>query len=1045
MKQKFMYNPPKNGYPEWNNNPEIYEINRMEAHATLIPYNTIEEALEGRRELSNYYKLLNGRWKFRFAESPSTREVDFYRDSYHCEQWDEINVPGHWQLQGYDYPQYTNITYPWEGKEDIKPPFAPVKYNPVGQYVTYFSVPDQWKKQPVYISFQGVESAFYVWVNGDFVGYSEDTFDPAEFDITPYLREGSNKLAVEVYRWCDASWLEDQDFWRLSGIFRDVYLYSTPQYHIYDFSAHADLDENYEDGRLTIKAKVTYYNVTGADENSHNDVNSALTLEARIYDKNRNEILEEPLSLKVDLNNVEYKVIEIKTDVSNPKKWSAEKPNLYTLVLILRDKDGQITETESCKIGFRKFEIKDGVMKINGKRIVFKGTNRHEFSCDKGRAIGYDEMLKDIILMKKHNINAVRTSHYPNNPLWYDLCDEYGLYVIDENNLETHGTWQRQGKITPETALPFDYPMWTPALLDRCNSMLQRDKNHPSILIWSLGNEAFGGENFIKMHDFFKEMDPSRVVHYEGVFNYRPSEAASDVESRMYAKPQDIEEYVRNNPKKPFMLCEYSHAMGNSCGNLFKYTELTDKYDIVQGGFIWDWIDQALRTKTEGGIDYLAYGGDFGDWPNDGNFSGNGIVFADRSLTPKIFEVKKCYQNVQIEAVNLETGDIRIINKFLFTNLNEFKLAWNVCKNGEEVIKGLQNIDVAPLQSQVINIPYPFMTKTSLDEEYILTVSLILKEDTPWAEGGHEIAFEQFLLPIPALEVIHQEIAGGNLNLVENENELKVQGEDFSVRFNKTTGNISSYIYKDFDIFREGPIPNFWRAITDNDNGNRLQDRAGLWRTEGQDKQLLHMAVKEGHDSVKVSIEYLLTSTRSRCRINYNILGDGTIDINEVLIPGENMPEIPEIGMMMVMDKKYENLQWYGKGPHENYWDRNRGAKIGIYQGKVAQQMVPYLKPQECGNKTEVRWAQVTDEKGRGIRVIGHPQLEINVLPYTPEELEGVDHHYKLPVSDKTVIRVNYKQMGVGGDDSWGARTHSEFTLPANRVYEYSYSIKPIV
>jgi beta-galactosidase len=1039
LKQKFKYIAPQNGYPEWNNNPEIFEINRMEAHATLIPFETIEEAIEDKLGQSKNYKLLNGRWNFRFSENPSSREIDFYEEDYDCGNWEGINVPGHWQLQGYDYPQYTNITYPWEGKEDIKPPFAPEKYNPVGQYVTSFTVPEQWKDRPVYISFQGVESAFYVWLNGDFVGYSEDTFDPADFDLTPYLKEGSNKLAVEVYRWCDASWLEDQDFWRLSGIFRDVYLYSTPQYHIYDFSSLADLDEDYENGRLTIKAKITNYNLTGTEGIQLKE------LEARLYDNDRNEVLEKPLAVGINLNIVDEKEIELHTDVVKPNKWSAEKPNLYTLVLILKDGSGQIIETESCRIGFRKFEIKDGIMKINGRRIVFKGTNRHEFSCDKGRAIGYEEMLQDIILMKRHNINAVRTSHYPNNPIWYDLCDEYGIYVIDENNLETHGTWQKQGKITPEAAIPFDYPMWTPTLLDRCNSMLQRDKNHPSIVIWSLGNEAFGGDNFIKMHDFFKEKDPSRVVHYEGVFNYRPSEAASDVESRMYAKPHDIEEYVRNNPKKPFMLCEYSHAMGNSCGNLFKYTDLTDKYDIVQGGFIWDWIDQAIRTKTEDGTEYLAYGGDFGDWPNDGNFSGNGIIFADRTLTPKISEVKKCYENVYFEAVNLETGSIKITNKFLFTDLSDFKLAWSVCKNGEEIIKGLQNIEVGPQQSEVINIPYTLVEKTNVDEEYILSVSMILKEDTAWAERGHEIAFEQFLLPVPAAEVILMDNEIGNLSFIENENAIKIQGGDFLLIFSKTTGNIVSYIYKDVDIFKEGPIPSFWRAITDNDNGNKLQDRAGVWRNEGKEKQLHHIAVKEEGSIISISFQYLFVSTKSKCIINYNIHRDGTLDINEVLVPTEGMPEIPEVGMIMTIDGKYKNLQWYGKGPHENYWDRNRGAKIGIYKGTVTQQMVPYLKPQECGNKTEVRWAQITDEKGIGIKIIGRPHIELNVLPYTPDELEAADHQYKLPASDKTVIRVNYKQMGVGGDDSWGARTHSEFTLHANRIYEYSYSIKPIV
>ncbi|MDF2675299.1 MAG: bgaM, partial [Clostridiales bacterium] len=1018
-----------------NNNPEIYEVNRMEAHATLMPFDTIEDAKEGNRELSKYFKSLNGQWKFRFSENASCRESDFYEENYDCEEWDMINVPGHWQLQGYDYPQYTNITYPWQGKEDIKPPYAPTKFNPVGQYVTYFTVPEQWDGQPVYISFQGVESAFYVWVNGDFVGYSEDTFDPADFDLTPYIKEGRNKLAVEVYRWCDASWLEDQDFWRLSGIFRDVYLYSTPQYHIYDFNVLADLDDNYEDGTITIKAKIINY---------FERQTSPLILEARLYDSDENEVFDMPLKGTVDINKMEAREVTLLNKVAKPQKWSAEKPNLYTIVLILRDNNGEILETESCRIGFRKFEIKDGVMKINGKRIVFKGVNRHEFSCDKGRAIGYEEMLKDIKLMKQYNINAVRTSHYPNNPIWYDLCDQYGLYVIDENNLETHGSWQVNGKITPETAIPFDYPEWTPALLDRCNSMLQRDKNHPSVVIWSLGNEAFGGENFIKMHDFFKEKDPSRIVHYEGVFNCRASEAASDVESRMYAKPQDIEEYARNNPKKPFMLCEYSHAMGNSCGNLFKYTDLTDKYDVVQGGFIWDWIDQAIKTKTEDGTEYLAYGGDFGDWPNDGNFSGNGIIFADRTVTPKIIEVKKCYQNVYFQSEDINKGKIIITNKFLFTNLEDFELRWTVIGNGYEIQKGLFTVEIEPQQSKIVNIPFTVPAKINIDEEFILTISIVLKEDVSWAKKGHEVAFEQFILPVAASKINHAEKVAGDLSIIENESTININAGDFSIVFSKLSGDIISYKYKNNELFRVGPTPNFWRAITDNDNGNRLQDRAAVWRKDGVEKQLLYLSIKEEGNAVELSLEHLLLSTKSKCLINYKIFADGKIDITEVLIPAEGLPEIPEVGMIMVMDNKYDNLQWYGKGPHENHWDRNRGAKIGIYNGKVAEQMVPYLKPQECGNKTEVRWSEITDKKGIGIKVSGHPVIELSVLPYTAEELEQNDHQYKLPVSDKTVIRVNYKQMGVGGDDSWGARPHNEFTLPANRIYEYSYSIMAV-
>ena len=535
---KFNYTPPSNGYPEWNNNPEIFQLNRNDAHATLMPYLTVEEALEGERTSSAFYHSLNGNWKFAFAENPDKRIPNFYESNFDCSLWETIKVPAHWQLQGYDYPQYTNVRYPWEGNEDIQPPFAPTKYNPVGQYVQMVKVPESWKGTPIYISFQGVESAFYVWLNGHFVGYSEDTFTPAEFDLTPYLIDGENKLAVEVYRWSDASWLEDQDFWRMSGIFRDVYLYSTPNVHINDFFVITELDDKYKHANLKIQANISNY---------YQEKVNNLTFQATLYDNDKQEVLEKPIEYALDINNIGSINISTTTLVENPLKWSAEHPNLYTLVISLIDENGTIIETESSKIGFRTFELKDGLMKINGKRIVFKGVNRHEFAADKGRAVDYEDMVHDIKLMKQHNINAVRTSHYPNHPLWYELCDEYGLYVIDETNLETHGSWG-YGQNGEGDAIPGSKPEWTENVLDRCNSMFQRDKNHPSVIIWSLGNESFGGENFIKMHDYLREKDPTRIVHYEGIFHFRESEAASDIESTMYISPDGVEKYCKMHP-----------------------------------------------------------------------------------------------------------------------------------------------------------------------------------------------------------------------------------------------------------------------------------------------------------------------------------------------------------------------------------------------------------------------------------------------------------------------------------------------------------------
>ncbi|WP_201755278.1 glycoside hydrolase family 2 TIM barrel-domain containing protein [Paenibacillus glycinis] len=1036
MKSKFTYTPPANGYPEWNNNPEIFELNRMKAHATLMPFDSVEEALQGDRAASRSYSSLNGMWKFAFAENPSQRIVNFYEDGFDHAGWDEIKVPAHWQLQGYDYPQYTNIRYPWEASEELVQPFAPTKYNPVGSYVRSFAVPDGWEGQPVFISFQGVESAFYVWVNGELVGYSEDTFTPAEFDLTPYLRAGDNKLAVEVYRWCDASWLEDQDFWRMSGIFRDVYLYTAPKAHVYDFFAVTELDEAYRDAELKLNATILNY--------FEQDLGT-VTLEAQLYDGGGQAVLPQPITVHAALGSGAAELeIEASANVANPLKWSAEQPNLYTLVLGLKDGEGRLLETVSSRIGFRKFEIKDKLMLINGKRIVFKGVNRHEFSSRTGRALGYEDMLTDVKLMKTHNINAVRTSHYPNNPLWYELCDEYGLYVIDETNLETHGSWEYNSPVLKPNFVPGSDPAWTANVLDRANSMLQRDKNHPSIVIWSLGNESFGGDNFVRMHDFLREADPSRVVHYEGVTQWRPSDAASDIESHMYSSPAKVAEYGSHpNSPKPFILCEYSHAMGNSVGGLHLYTELFDKLPLVQGGFIWDWIDQAILSTNADGDPYMAYGGDFGEQPHDGNFCGNGLIFADRSVSPKLMEVKQCYQNATIAAVDLSRGAVSLLNKNLFTDLDAFALRWSVALDGVEAASGTMHVSAAPGESAEIAIPLPERSRE--DGEAVLTVSLLTKSDSPWADAGHEVAFEQFVLPEAeqaTASVGRAKRRPGALEIAEDGGKLVVRGEGFSVAVDQANGSLASYNVNGTELIRGALAPNFWRAYTDNDRGNKHHERCVTWRSAGEERKLRELSWEPQADRVTVHAEFTLpTTTESRCSVSYAILSSGAIEVGLQLVPGEGLPEIPEIGLMLTMDGSFDRLEWYGKGPHESYWDRQHGAKLGRYAGTVAEQFVPYLRPQECGNKVGVRSASVGNGQGASLHVTGEPLIELNALPYTPFELEAHDHAYKLPASDKTVVRINHKQMGVGGDDSWGAKAHPEYVLHANRTYGFRFTL----
>ncbi|MDQ0090160.1 beta-galactosidase [Paenibacillus anaericanus] len=1039
MRQKLVYIPPANGYPEWDNNPELFQVNRMEAHATWIPFDTKEEAFIGDFKASSNYLSLNGLWKFSYADTPDKRIRSFYEQDYDCSSWAELTVPSHWQLHGYDYPQYTNVNYPWSEREpELKPPFAPSKYNPVGSYVRTFTVPEGWAEKPVFISFQGVESAFYVWVNGDLVGYSEDTFTPAEFDITPYLTPGENKLAVEVYKWCDASWLEDQDFWRLSGIFRDVYLYTAPETHIYDFFVRTELDDQYRHAELQLDVKLKDYFARTTE---------AIHVDAELYDHNQDRVFDKPLSQIINFNGASNQTFSLSASVLDPLKWSAEQPNLYTLILSLRNDNGDLLEVVRCRVGFRKFELKDGLMKINGQRIVFKGVNRHEFSCETGRAISVDDMIQDIQLMKAHNINAVRTSHYPNQTTWYELCDEYGLYVIDETNLETHGSWSYGQKELGEHTVPGSKPEWRDNVLDRCNSMFQRDKNHPSIIIWSLGNESFGGDNFIAMYDFLKQEDPTRLVHYEGQFHYRESSVASDIESTMYVKPVDVEKYALNDPKKPYIICEYSHAMGNSCGGLHLYWELFEKYDILQGAFIWDWIDQAIRIEQADGTVQMAYGGDFGESPHDGNFCGNGLIFADHTVSPKLYEVKKCYQNVKFEAVDIDSGHIRVTNRNLFTDLAEYDLKWEVACNGQIVQTG--GIDLTVPAGDVVEITVPFVhvNESTPNGEYVLTLSMVLKEPTLWAEVGHEVAWEQFVLPISRHEALPaQTTSSDSVHVKEQADQLIVQVGDVSLQFNTSNGSLSSIQNDGEELLLEPVRPNFWRAVTDNDLGNKLNERCAVWRTVWDTNTLNSFEWHKDGDDIIIRAEYLLhTVPVSSLTLEYKVGSNGSLNVFEEFSPGEGLPEIPEIGMLFVLKDSLNTVSWYGRGPHENYWDRKTGARLGYFSGRIQDQFVPYIRPQECGNKTDVRYASITQgTNGSGIRIDGDPVLELNALPWTPEELEAHDHVYKLPASNKTVVRVNYKQMGVGGDDSWNAPTHEEFTLPADTTYGFHFTFRTI-
>ena len=990
--------------------PSFFQENRLPAHSD---------------HKSDIPKLsLNGLWKFAYAPNYRVSAHGFEAADYDCKCWADIRVPAHIQMEGYDIPQYVNLQYPWDGREEVKPGEIPERFNPVGQYVKYFTVPEDWEGKPLYVSFQGVESAFALWMNGTYVGYSEDTFTPSEFDLTPYVKDGENKLAVLVFKWCGGSFCEDQDFFRFSGIFREVCLYTVPKVHVWDLKVQTLLDDSFTEGTLVLDLKLQGRGrLLGMLTDADGDIVGELSADVE-------------------------ETAHFAMAVEKPKLWSAEVPNLYELTLQVLDENGEMQETIQEKIGFRRFELKNSLMLLNGKRIVFKGVNRHEFSSLSGRVLREEELRQDLITMKQHNINAVRTCHYPNDSRLYPLCDELGLYLIDECNLESHGSWDPliRGKAELATPVPENKPEWHDIMLDRASSMYQRDKNHPCILIWSCGNESYGGKNIYDMSQFFRTEDPGRLVHYEGIFHDRSYPATSDMESQMYTPAAEIEEWLKTNRSKPFICCEYTHAMGNSCGAMFKYTDLTDREPLYQGGFIWDYVDQSITRKDRYGKEYQAYGGDFGERPTDYNFSGNGIVYGgDRTPSPKMQEVKYNYQNITVE---VEEDTITIHNKNLFVSTGSYDCVILVEKNGQKVSEQPFVTDVEPLTS--VKLPSPVKLPAA-SGEYAVTVSFRLKKDTLWAKAGHEVAFGQGIFRKECAEVFADRpiavkkpftVIHGNYN-------LGVRGEEFEVLFSYNAGGLTSYRYGGKEMLQTMPKPNFWRAPIDNDCGNDMMARYGQWKlasmylsTHGAPEP--NPEVTEEADKVIVAYHYSMpTRPEAFCDVTYEVYGDGTVKTTLSYDPVKELGDMPEFGMMFKVDADYDHVEWYGNGPEETYVDRMRGAKLGIYRNLVQDNMSRYMVPQECGNKTEVRYAKVTDALGRGFLFAGD-KMHFSALPYTPHEMENAMHPYELPEVHYTVIRAALQQMGVGGDNSWGAMTHEEFLLDAGEKMEFSFYMKGI-
>ncbi len=1010
-------------------NPEMIAQNKEPAHCTLMPYTDKDRAIHGDRFTSKYYQSLNGKWKFHWVRKPEDRPKYFFERDYVISQWDEIEVPSNWQLLGYGMPHYMNSDYVFEKN----PPFIQNDYNPIGSYRTEFEIPQDWQERQIFIHFDGVESAFYLWVNGKRVGYSQGSRTPAEFNITPFVEQGKNILAVEVYRWSDGSYLECQDFWRLSGIFRNVYLFSTPDVHIRDFEVTCDLDENYQDATLFVTARV---------RNFGTEASLAQTVEVTLLD-------EDGLPVKSDVlmtERSEYiapgaeSIVKMKAAGLRPHKWSAEEPHLYTVLLTLKEKGGGVLEYQSCRFGFREVEIREGQLLVNGVPVLLKGVNRHEHDPDRGHYVTRESMLEDIRLMKLHNINTVRTCHYPDDPEWYDLCDIYGIYLIDEANIESHGMGYKPGETLANK------PEWKIAHLDRIQRMVERDKNHPSVVIWSMGNEAGDGTNFEAASDWIHHRDPTRPVHYERA-ELKPH---TDIYCPMYARIPHLIHYAEKKQDRPLILCEYAHAMGNSVGNLIDYWDVIERYDLLQGGCIWDWVDQGIRKTNERGQEFWGYGGDFGEPKSDNNFCINGLVQPDRSVTPKLKEVKKVYQYIKIEPLDLERGLIRLINRYYFIDLNRFNVHWAVLEDGGEILSGsVPHPDLAPGESKTLDIDLENL-KPRKGAEYLLNFSVQASQASELVPEGHEVAREQFVLPFKVQTGKTEPPNKRSLQLTDTENALQIKGKNFSVRFDKVTGLLASYVYRGTELIVEGPSPNFWRAPTDNDFGNGMPKRCAVWKKASSYRQLDRFEiVKQEQRRIAIEAEYTLPDVESKHTVTYILLNTGDLIIKNHFIPGNmELPELLRFGMRMRVPKNLRQVQWYGRGPHENYWDRKTSAFIGLYSNTVQDQYVKYVSPQENGYKTDVRWVALTQKNGVGLLAVGQPILCFSALPFSIEDLtqerRGTKHPTDLVERDFIEFNIDYKQTGVGGDNSWGARPLEKYTLHA-KEYSYSFRLRPFL
>ncbi|MCR5217038.1 MAG: DUF4981 domain-containing protein [Lachnospiraceae bacterium] len=1030
----------------WLSNPEVFQVGRERPHSD-------HDYVETEEELEDYWRTheltawngkcasiplrfsLDGIWKFSYGKNVLERVKDFYQDSFDCSEFDDITVPGHIEMQGYGNRQYINTMYPWDGVEFLRPPMVSEEHNSVGSYVRYFDLPENFRGKRVFLSFQGVETAMYVWLNGALLGYGEDAFAPKDYEITKYLRPQQNKLAVEVYQRSSASWLEDQDFFRFSGIFREVFLYAIPAEHVRDVSVVATLDDTYQHGILTMSCEM------------EGEGNPSLVTTLETVDGE---------------HLVTCQGLPDHLELSNIRPWSAEEPNLYHLLIRVFDGLGKVVEIVPLTIGFRRMEKKDGVMLLNGKRLMIHGVNRHEFSCDTGRALSYDYMRQDVLTMKKNHINAVRTSHYPNQTAWYRLCDYYGIYVMDETNLESHGSWQKMGAIEPSWNVPGSLKEWKEAVLDRASSMYERDKNHACILFWSLGNESYAGEDLLAMAEYFRKKDVNRLVHYENCVHDRRFSDCTDMESRMYAKPQEIVEYLESHPKKPFLSCEYMHLMGTSGGGMVEYQQLEQRYEQYQGGFLWDFVDQALYCMVDGQR-VLRYGGDFDERPTDYNFCGNGLLYADRKEKPVMEEVRHLYQEV---GISITRDCITLENHYLFTDLSNCRMNVKV-ESENRTLKGIIYSEITTAPGNTRSFPLSLEIPEDV-YEYAVTVSIV-SLGCPWEKHGNseevwEIATEQEVFPGPGMESLGEQTLKeravywkkpaikeqspltcipGDVNYGVVDHALK----NTRYLLSYPEGGLASLRYGGEELIYRAPKISFFRAYTDNDLGGKSDYIRAPWMIAGRYSKVTSYELKEEGNTPSLTYHYALPGIRDgEARITYRILPGEGCEVIAEFSGTKELVEMPLFSLDFPMPGRYHRVRYYGNGPKECYNDRQEGARLGHYETSAKENFEPNLRPQECGNRTGVRYAAIYADGGRGLEVVApvDAPFQLSVLPYSAYEVEQAFHPDELPRSHYTWVRVIESERGIGGDDSWGAPIHAPYEVDGSITRRLRVLLRPV-